>query len=189
MSNKMSLKSIFLWAMIGLFTIGGVLGSLFFLLGSFGQLQLRILGTVFSLAIFSLLAMISAGNMSKKSIEGILGVFGIGASIAAAVLVQPIIWDFWDSTELQFKPVAIASVVSFAVAHAVLVLGEAKSSLLRVIMWTTLGLIATVSILLITAILNRNFLSSDIIVKLIGFFGVLDVAGTVITFLMRKLSK
>lgn len=178
----------FLWMMIAFFAVGGVLGSIFLLTGSFGDTQFKILSTVFSVGIFSLLGMVSAGRMSDKGTKGFVAKIGVTASIIAAALIQPLIWSAWDFNEGMFKSIAIATIISFGIAHMLLVWGKNKTSTQKSLMWATITLITVVAGMLIFVVLSE-FDVGEAFWRIFGFFATLDVVGTIVTPILRKVQR
>lgn len=188
MVKKNKIRDFLLWAMIVFFVFGGVLGASFFLVGEIGSIQSKILGTVFSLGFFSLLGMVSAGRLNKLGLQKGFAFVGLVSSAIAAVLIQFVIWNIFDLTSDIAKVISITTVISFSVAHSVLVFGKQKSSLTTFFMYGTLFLISVVSLMLIFVIVVEGDVE-EVFWRFFGFFAILDIAGTIITPLMRKLRK
>lgn len=182
--KKSQLRTVLLWSMITFFVVGGLLGAGFFLFGSFGEIQGKILATVFSLAIFSLLGMVSAGRLNSKQKN--LAIAGVASSVLAAGLVQFLIWGGIDFDNDIIKIIMILSIISFAVAHSLLVWAKSKKGLQTLVMYATLILIAVVAAMLIYVVIIEGEVS-QVFWRVFGFVAVLDVVGTIVVGLMRRL--
>lgn len=175
-----------LWAMIAFFVSGGVLSALFFLFGTFGTLEGRVLGTVFSLGFFSLLVLLSSAKLEQPDVV-LIAKAGVVTTVLAAVMVQLLIWGAWGPGMTGFKAIAISTIAAFAVAHALALWRPATSGIVGVSMRLTFFFIAMVSLMLIIAALGI-FALDELFYRGLGFFAVLDVAGTLVTPLLGKLA-
>ncbi len=175
-----------LWAMVGFFVCGGLLSALFFLFGSFGQIQGRILGTTFSLGFFSLLILLSASKFDDEDLA-FFARLGVFAGVLAAAMLQLLIWKILNPNTIGFRIIGISTVVAFAVAHTMALWRNGLSEVAAISLRLTLFSVFVVSIMLIVIILS--FKGSGLFYRGLGFFAILDVAGTLVTPLLGKLTR
>lgn len=188
MKQKINFKQIFLISMITFFVISGIVGATFFLTGSFGDTQRKILLTSLTLGVFSLIGLANQGRIeSKDMIKKILGFIGLFSAAISAVLITLMIWDQIRINETNGKIIWVTCVLAISIAHAFLMMGEAKKVFTKVAMYTTLSIIAVMAILLIYIVLADKYWPD--MWRLLGFVGVLDAAGTIVTPLARKLGE
>ncbi len=190
MKKGKSLNRIFLISMISFFALSGILGASFFLLGVFGVIQGKILLTTTVLGAFSLLGLVSSKNLEEKDYKKIMGVIALITSVLASILVLGFIWDFVDITATTGRVALIVGIISFSIAHATLMFGKARKKTTKMSMYATLTLIFIVTLMLIYLVLNKNITNiGSVFYRFLGFTVVLDVMGTIITPLLRKLNE
>ncbi len=111
--KKMSLK-----CFIGFLGLTAVIAIISVLSGKFGELQLKILATTFTVSAASICSMSCAAFIEKRKLM-MLGLSGIFLSIVAAALVIFGIWPEIDSEE-YWKTTISVTVFAVAFAHAFL---------------------------------------------------------------------
>lgn len=174
--HKDRARTLLLRAMIGFFAVGGLLAALFFLIRSFGDLEARTLGTVFSLGFFGLFGLVCARELDTPSLR-VIAKGGIVSSVLATVLSQILILGHVDWDDGFATLLLILTVLSSAAAHVCLIWNERVSKLVQRVTWATMFCIAVVSPVLIHLVVI-DFDIPDGYWRLLGFFGVLDVAGS-----------
>ncbi|MBI2145693.1 hypothetical protein HYU18_05250 [Candidatus Woesearchaeota archaeon] len=179
-------RELALWAMVAFFTSGGLLSALFFLLGSFGEFQGRVLATVFSLGFFSLLILLSASKFDHEDLAFFARI-GVLSGVLAAAMLQLLIWRVLEPGEFGFKAIGVLTVLAFGVAHAMALWRSGISEIASLSLRLTLFSISVVCIMLIITILGLK--TNEFFFRGLGFFAVLDVAGTIITPLLAILTK
>lgn len=178
-------KKFFLVSMITLFVLAGIFGAVFFLIGSFNDIAVKIFLTIGVLFLYSLLGLASARILQQNSYLRYLAVVGLVFSTVALILIMPVIWNVWDMSENVGKATAIASFWAFSIAHLSLISGKMKNTYTKISYFVTMFLIVAVAGLLtfwVIGEINENWFW-----RIVGFFGVLDVSGTIVTPLMRRL--
>lgn len=179
-------RKLALWAMVVFFTCGGLLSAIFFLFGSFGEVQGRVLATVFSLGFFSLLILLSASKFDHSDLA-FFARTGVVSGVLAAAMLQLLIWSVLEPGEIGFRTIGILTVVAFGVAHAMALWRSGISKVALISLEITLLSISVVCIMLIVMIVG--FKTNEFFFRGLGFFAVLDVAGTIITPLLARLTK
>ena len=93
-----------------------------------------------------------------------------------------------DFNETIGKVMFISGILAFTMAHISLLFGKMKKTGTKIAFYSTLTLIFIVASILIYGILNP-FEIGESFWRIIGFFAVLDVVGSIITPLLRKVSE
>src|ERR1700722_4828206 len=90
-SVKHIFKRSFLIALIVSLVLSAIAGIIIFLLGTFDDLEFRILLTTLVISVFSITGLINASLLDRKSFM-IYGFFALAVSIFAALLLLLCIW-------------------------------------------------------------------------------------------------
>jgi hypothetical protein len=111
-----AIKKITLWAFIGFLGFTALSAIIILLIGEFGDLELKILGTSFTISAASILAMSCVAFIERKRLVK-LGFSGILLSLVAAILL---IFGMWvEIDRIGYWKTAITFVIlSYAFAHA-----------------------------------------------------------------------
>lgn len=185
---KPNFSRIFLISMIVFFIASGIVGASFLLFGSFGEVQLRILLTTLTLFTFSLLGLASSRMLKFKDFRRTMGVIGLIMVSIASLLILPMIWGIISFEEIIGKIIIISSIIAVSMAHISLIIGKNKTRIINIAFHTTLILIAIVALMLIYFVIT-NYNVETGFWKVLGFFVILDIVGSIVTPLMRKLIK
>lgn len=180
------LGNVFLWSMIIFFVISGLVGASFLLLGSFDSIQLNILLTTLTLGFFSLLGLGNVRALNSKGFIKSLSLGGIVLSAVASFLLILVIWDVIRIDDIFGKLIFTFSLLAFSVSHVSL-LYDKKKGLGRIFMYATYVLIVVVDLIFLYVIWGQN--SGETILRVLGFFVILDVVGSIITPLSRGLGR
>jgi hypothetical protein len=179
-------------AIIVSLSITAVIGIFTLLSGEFGDTQARILGTTLLIAAFSITTLCHLA-VAGRALR-IVGYVGIAVSIIALVAGIFLIWQTLDDFNLVnqvFKAFAAFSVLAMSFAHAnlLLLLGERKRPVIRIGLFTTVGLIAIVALLLILPIVTDGAIPGDeaeAYARVVGIVAILDVLGTIVLPVMSR---
>ena len=230
----------FLWIALIAIISSALLAAGSFLVGSFGETQIKILLTTVVVMFAGILGLI-VGNIrnnnvrvigltaiislallwltliwelfEKLDLEQVLGttlviipavVFGLSnlanknqivkysglvASSLAMILWLVFVWNGFDSTENFFKLTLVVSIIAFALAHiSLLSLKGSRDNLVRILFYFVLAMIVIVSGMLVYLIFNIETVGENFY-RLLGFFAVLDVAGSIALPLFRRVRR
>jgi len=175
-------------SMIVLFLVAGVFGAVFFLVGDMGDIAFKTLMTVLALFVFSLFGLASSKILQNRDYSRYLAIVGLVFSSIALILILLTIWKVFDSNTTVFKMISLTSIVSFSIAHLSLLPGKMRLMGTKVAYFSTMVLIVVVASLLIYLVLVLGDVS-DVYWRFLGFFGILDVSGTIVTPLLRRLKE
>ena len=116
--NTADMKKRFLHAFIGFLGLTALIAIVSVLNGEFGELQIKILVTSFTISAASICSMSCAAFIEKQKHSG-LGFSGILLSVVAAVLLIFLIWLEFEN-EWYFKTTFTVAVCAVSFAHAFL---------------------------------------------------------------------
>lgn len=185
--NVMNLKRLFLYTLIGSVAISAVLGIAVIILGSFGELESRVLMTTFTITLTSILGLACGAYYDSKNARVMPGI-GIVFSLIAAILAIYMIWAGDSGIDAVWKSAATASLLATSFALVCLV---SLATLDARFMWSRYLIYAAVSLLsaiLLYILWFEPESSSDFVGRLIGVLSIIIAAVTVVTPVFHKLS-
>lgn len=145
--------------------------------GGFGE----VISTTIVLLGGTLLALLSYSNKNN-----IIKSLGVTASVVAFALWFGVIWEMLESTDGLLRVVWSLSILAFALAHTTLIsIRRSRDTLVRGIFWAVIALIAIVTSMLIWMVFNIDNVS-ETFWRVLGFFAVLDVAGSIALPILRR---
>ena len=180
------LKRTFLAVVLGSLTVSGFIGLAIFLVGDFGEVHARLLGTTACVGAFSITGLASASSMGRPNRRlGFLPYLGIASSIAALAVIVLLIWEVWGTSE-GFKLVASLVVVAVSTAHLSILTGaKLAGGLLNGLRATTAIIVAAVASMLLVGIIEISELDEarNLYFRLLGILLILDVLGNVFVWM------
>ncbi len=186
--ENLNLKKFFLYLLITSVAISALIGIGVILIGDFGELEAKILGTTFTIALTSILGLACGAYLETKRGK-ILPTAGIVFSIISAILCFILIWANQTFSEEIFLKI-LASVVMFAVACSHLSLIsiaqlEAKFQWSKITLFICVWLLVAILLYIIWFTPES---SSDLIIRIIAVLSIVIAALTIITPIFYKLS-
>ena len=193
--KTISFKKSFLFALIISLSVSALVAIYIFLSGNFEDAEIRILLTTLAIGGYSLMGLCSSALYEKKKYI-IFTNFGIIVSIVGFLITVCSIWELWDYLNLMpsytdsiWQLVISLIILSISVSHAsLLLIGTQEKKILKIILYATLLFITVVASMLINTVYNDVYLN-DFYYRLLGVFAVLDVLGTIILPILRKITK
>jgi hypothetical protein len=186
-ATSITVRTSFVRTLIGSLAGAGLLGIAALLLGSFGEVQLRILLTTVLVGAYSVLclgALIVLGTRFAP-----VGIAGVTASSVALAQGLALTWvvdlDGGAAVEFLARGFGVFAILGVVLAHAALLLhptrGQAApGTLLRL----TLGALSGVAALSCAAVLAPDVVDGGLFWRLLGVLAILDVVGTISTPLL-----
>lgn len=171
-------------------SVCGLLGIYVLLVGKFGTLEARILGSTATIGAASILAMAAAIAWEGRRWHPI-GPCGIAIVAIALLLILSLIWDIHPVPGAYIAPyeksIATCAVLAVAVPHIALL---ALARLHRGYEWVRLGTVAVICILavLISCLIWLDP-RDDIWPRMVGVFAILDACGTVAVPILHRVSR
>lgn len=183
----MNLKRLFLYTLIGSVAVSAVLGIGVILLGSFGELESRVLMTTFTITLTSILGLACGAYYDSKNAR-VLPTVGIAFSLIAAILGIYMIWAGDDGISAIWKSAATAGLLATSSALVCLI---SLATLDKRFLWSRYLIYVCASILsaiLLYILWFEPESSSDFVGRLIGVLSIVIAALTVVTPVFHKLS-
>lgn len=165
----------------------GLIGIYALVMGQFGWLEMRVLGTTASIGAASILAMASAVAWETRRWRPI-GLVGMILPGVALLLLLVLIWDFAPRTPraVYERFTGSTCIVAVATAHvALLALARLHRGYewVRTVTVTVIGALAV--ILILTIIVEPN---DDDLGRIIGSLAIIDVCGSVAVPVLHRVS-
>ena len=189
----MLLRRSFLWVMLGSLVASAAIGIVIFVVGDFGETQVRLLLTTLVIGVFSLMALASASALAIRDRWFLpLPKAGVAASIMAALVAIAMIWklgefarrDGWD-----WRLLASLAVVAFGAGHiSMLTTLRLRLRLASIFRLAAMSSAAAVAVLLIFGILVQpdDTFDREAFVRLLGVLLILDVLANVSLLLLVR---
>jgi len=190
MESDINFKKIFLISLIISLSISALLGIIIFLVGNFGEIQVRILLTTLTIGGFSLTGLCCATLLEKKRFSA-FAIFGMIVSIFGFLFITSLIWEIidWDSFDNIWKVMIITIILAFSTAHAsLLLLVKSDKTIVNVSLATTLLFLSLVALELIILVLGEFRHIDNMWYRVLGVFAILDVLGTIVTPILLKVT-
>ena len=184
-SPASSLKRIFLGALVASLSISALVAIFIFLFGEFGEMEIRILFTTLAIGGFSLTGLCSSVLYDRGTLRP-FAVFGMLVAVIGFLIAVLGIWELIADDDL-WKPLFISIILSFSIAHiSLLSLARSESGRMNLFLTLTVVFIAIVAGMLVMPILNDFEDLGEFYFRLLGVFAVLDVLGTILVPILRK---
>jgi hypothetical protein len=184
--RDLNYKKIFLRTFIVALSISAVIGIVIFLIGDFGETEMKLLGTTLSIGGYSITGLCSSiiynrAKFKTFSIVGMLiAVLGFLCTISA-------IWEFVDMDKI-WRIMVIFIILTVSMAHISLLLQiHTKTHTIKYSLFGTILFISIVALMLIKGTINE-FEEKEFFFRLLGVFAILDVLGTIATPILNKIS-
>ncbi len=161
-------------ALVGIFAV---------LFGTFNEVQGRIMLTTGLIGVASILALCDLAALDRAfRWLSIAGLALVGVTLIVGLIL---IWTDWDGgldAEVLWKTFGLAGFAAVSAAHGslLLLLGGRTNPVVRFGLWVTLGLIATLYLLLAALIVTNGDVGSEGYARFIGTVAILDVLGTIV---------
>lgn len=187
MDNEHHIKKAFLISMIISLSISALIGIVIFLLGSFGEIQTRILLTTLTIGGFSLAGLCSAALYDKQRFT-IFGLLGMIVAVLGFIVTTALIWEVLGLGNVWRFGLTLI-LLSFTFSHvSLLLLIDTERSLVKFSLIGTMIFITLVALSLL-AVIWEIITFEQFYIRLFGVFAILDVLGTIITPIIYKVTK
>ncbi len=181
---KARAKKIFLWSLIGSLSVSALIAITVFIVGSFGETQGRLLLSTLAIGLFSLTALCSSTLYDQHEYSP-LATAGLVISALGLFFSLSAIW----ASDPAFKPLLTFLVLAVGLAHASLILRiPSANPMVHAVIMGTLTCIGIVAAMLLYLILATPSDLDPSYYRMLGVFGVLDVLGTIVTPILKKIA-
>ena len=184
MSEKRSLKQVFLRTFIATVVASALIGIYVFLFGDFGETEVRILLTTLTISYFSVTSLACSAAFEQRK-AGLLAPAGIVVSAVGFVVFMPGIWVQDYEWEAYGKLMLILGIFAFSIAQACLL---APVPLGRSVRWIFFAVVAAIFALasLISAMIIFET-HEEWLHRIVGVLGILDGCGSLVIPVLYKL--
>lgn len=179
-----ALKEVSLKTFIGFLAVTALIAIASVLIGAFGDLELKILSTTFTISAASICAMCCAAFIEKRHAT-VLGLLGILLSVLAALMIITAMWAEINDTEYWRMAITML-VAAIAFAHAFLL---TLPSLNTVYSWVQSAAVIFISILAVLILFAVwGDVESEGFYRLIAIAAIMVGLVTLVIPILRKMS-
>lgn len=180
-------KKYFLRTLVIALAISAAIGIFIFLVGDFGEIEIRLLLTTLTIGGFSLTGLCSATIQGRNDLR-LFSRAGMLTSVLGFAVTVGAIWELVN-TEQVWKWILVLVILSIATAHiSLLLLLRPRSNNIKYALTATVVCITLVALMLVKSTLSE-FEESEFYFRLLGVFGILDVLGTIATPILNRIAK
>lgn len=184
MFETRTLRRGLLHSLVGALVAGAVTGIAVFILGDFGELEMKILITTLSLTFFSVTSLCCTAVLERRR-GGLLAVPGLVASVVGLGWSLAVIWPEWDS-ELMVKTLVILIILAFSFGQScMLALPRLKAQLAWMFPVSLACIFSLAALLSLMIIFEWD---DELLFRLAGVLGILDAGMTLAIPLVFKLT-
>jgi hypothetical protein len=185
MTEKRSLKQVFLRTFIATVVASAMIGIYVFLLGDFGELEVKILLTTLTISYFSVTSLACAAAFETNK-GGRLAPAGIALSILGFLLFMPGIWVQDYEWEAYGKLMLILGIFAFSIAQVSLLALVPHARFQRWIFLAVATVILALASLICAMIVFE--LHAEWLQRVAGVLGILDGCGSLVIPVLSKLA-
>jgi hypothetical protein len=182
------MKKIFLGVLIASVSLSAVIGIAVILIGNFGDFEMRVLLTTFTVAVTSILGL-ACGAAYEADRWRSLPLAGIVFAIVSGLSWFLVIWKDGDLPDYVVKSIMSATLIAAALAHLSLVSLARLESRFRWAVPSVFITIAALCGLILSLIWFTDAFESDLTFKMLGVLSILGAALTIVIPIFHKLSQ
>ncbi|OGZ05070.1 MAG: hypothetical protein A3C93_06230 [Candidatus Lloydbacteria bacterium RIFCSPHIGHO2_02_FULL_54_17] len=190
----MELKKGLLWASVGIIAFSGLMTALFFLMGNFGETQIRLIASTFVLGGFGMTASLA---MRESKTPGDAMQSGVGAVVAVigTLVFMHLIWGSSNDlfmgrdSESEWKLAFTVATLSFTLAWIAQVRTDLSHAAVLWCSVVTIAFVAASELMLLVLIWSEGRDLGEFFYRLLAFVTVLAVTGSAIRLVLPKLAK
>lgn len=188
--EKINLKKAFLMVMIISLISSALVGIVIFLVWELGDVELKILWTAITLAVYSILGLCCLLPYERNR-NRILWIIGMILCLLWAIYSIYFVWgfDFFGTSESSARMFATSLIVPFTMAHiSLLSLIDYSKSLLKTVSILTIWCVSIVAFLLLILVWAELDDALEGFIRLIGVSVILDVLWTIVLPILNKMN-
>ena len=183
--QQFNIKRVFVTSLISSLSLSALVAIFVFLFGSFGETEVRLLITTLTIGGYSLTGLCSSVLYDKGKYT-IFSLLGILVAVIGFLVTVGAIWEIVDLGNV-WKGVFVFMTLSFSIAHSsLLLLAKSEKVLVNSLLFATIVSIAVVAGMLINLIVGEFSDINEFYYRLLGVFAVLDVLGTIVVPILRR---
>ncbi len=189
----MELKKGLLWASVGIIGFSGLMTALFFLMGSFGEMQVRLLLSTFTIGGFGMTSSLALRQSSNPA-DAIQSALGGIVAIIGTLIFMHLIWSsesrwFQSDTESEWKLAFTMATLSFALAWVAQLRTDLSHAAVLWCSGITIAFVAASELMLLVLIWSEGRELGEFFYRLLAFVTVLAVTGSAIRLVLPKIAK
>lgn len=184
-AQQFSIKRVFFVSLISSLSLSALVAIFVFLVGDFGETEVRLLLTTLTIGGYSLTGLCSSVLYDKRK-YATFALLGILVAVIGFLVTVGAIWEIVDLKDL-WKGVLIFITLSFSIAHSSLLLpAQSENRLINSLLSVTIIFIGVVAGMFVNLIVGEFDDFSGFYFRLLGVFAVLDVLGTIVVPVLRR---
>ena len=185
-NTDLNYKKFFLRTFIIALSISAFIGIVIFLVGDFGETEMKVLGTTLAIGGYSITGLCSSTIHNRNEFRS-FSVIGMLISVFGFFFTITAIWEIIDFDRF-WQILVIFTVLAVSVAHVSLLLQiRPKTNNIKYSLIATIIFISIVALMLIKSAINK-FEDSEFFFRLLGVFVILDVLGTIAISILNKIT-
>jgi hypothetical protein len=185
-SEQFSIRRVFLVSLIASLSVSAFVAIFVFLVGNFGQTEIRLLLTTLTIGGYSLTGLCSSVLYDRRRYTS-FALLGMFVAVLGFLMAVGAIWEIVNLGDI-WKAVFTFMILSFSIAHAsLLLLAKSESIFVNSLLSLTILFVAIVAGMLINLVIGRFDYLGEFYYRLLGVFSVLDVLGTIVVPILRRL--
>lgn len=181
------MKRIFLNTLIASVAFSSILGIIVILIGNFGEFEMKVLSSTFSIACASILGL-ACGAAYEAGRGKMLPLAGIGFAVVSGLSFLLIIWGREPESEYLVKAIMSATIIAVALAHLSLVSLATLDSRFQWAPVAVQAAVASLSFLVLILIWVTDSVESDLYFRVLGVLSIVVAALTIMIPVFHKLS-
>lgn len=181
------MKKIFLNTLIASVAFSAAVGIIVILIGNFGEFEMKVLSSTFSIACASILGL-ACGAAYEAGRGKALPLTGIAFAVVSGLSFLIIIWGPEPESEYLVKSIMSATIIAVALAHLSLVSLATLDSRFE---WASLAVqvaVASLCLLVLILIWFTDSVESDFYFRVLGVISIVVAALTIMIPVFHKLS-
>lgn len=180
-------KKYFLRTLIVALVVSAIIGIVIFLVGDFGETEIKLLFTTLAIGGFSLTGLSSSTIHTHREFK-LFAVTGMLVSVIGFLMTIIAIWEIVDPDDM-WQTVLVFVILALSIAHVSLLFQiRPKSKNIKYTLIGTIVFISIVALMLIKSTINK-FEENEFYFRLLGVFAILDVLGTIATPILNRITE
>jgi hypothetical protein len=185
--ENLDFKKYFLRTLVIALSVSALIGIFIFLIGDFGETEIRLLLTTLTIGGYSLTGLCSATNQKQPNLKS-FSLLGMLISVIGFAVTIGAIWEIIDFNDI-WKTMVVFIILSVAIAHiSLLLLITPKTANVRYSLIGTIVFVSIVALMLIKSTMTE-FEESEFYFRLLGVFSILDILGTIATPIINRITE
>lgn len=184
--KEINYRKFFLRSFIIALAISALIGIVIFLVGDFGETEMKILGTTLAIGGYSVTGLCCSTIYNRSEFQA-YSMTGMLISVLGFIVTLISIWQIIDFDSI-WKIFVTLIILSVSTAHTSLLFQiTPKTKNIKYVLIATILFIAIVALMLIYAAINE-LEDNDLFYRVLGVFAILDVLGTIAIPILNRIT-